>query len=371
MNERELERLKKRCVEAYKAGHFAECAAVAAEGAALAQKQGDVAAWVRLRAWEGESHWQNKDIDAAVIALTEAAEERPGADPEDTFNAISTLLTVAIEERPLADARILLVRGREHLERTGRTASRHMLDLSEGNLAARRGDWTAALAHYRDAYEHQLGDRGMPRFTEASYIIKLAEASFMLGDAVALEQWRHTIDEVKKEVEGDHLRAEQARLLCSRAGLPEPTGAKTDACGAARRLLRWLEDFQGYRTEYARDAMHVLLRHGDWLSVETWIDYPGIGDDPFIAGDLHLARARDGLGLPACDLIWQRSPDALSEPAVVPESHRAMVPEHLAAARAHYDSKRAWAESQDQRLETDHHIHTLEERLQHVAALSA
>lgn len=371
MNERELERVKKRCVEAYKAGHYAECAAVAAQGAALAERQGDVAARVRLRAWEGESHWQNKDIDAAVLALTEAAEETPGADPEDTFNAISTLLTIAIEERPLADAQALLARGREHLERTGRTASRHMLDLSEGNLAAHRGDWTTALAHYREAYEHQRGDRGMPRFTEASYIIKLVEASFMLGDAAALEQWRHTIDDVKKEVEGDHLRAEQARLLCHRAGLPGPAKAKTDACGAARRVLRWLEEFQGYRTEYARDALHVLLRHGDWLSVATWIDYPGIGDDPFIAGDLHLARARDGLGLPACDLIWQTAPSAPADPAAVPASHREMVPDYLAAARAHYDSKRAWATSEDQRLETNCHSQAVEERLRRVDALAS
>lgn len=370
MTEQALERIKKRCVEAYKAGHYAECAAFAAEGAALADRQGDVAARIRLRAWEGESYWQNKDTDAAMSALTEAAEETPGADPEDTFNAISTLLTIAIEERPLAEARALLARGRQHLERTGRNASRHMLDLSEGNVAAHRGDWATALVHYRDAYEHQRSDRGMPRFTEASYIIKLAEASFMLGDAAALEQWRCALDDVKKEVDGDHLRAEQARLLCHRAGLPEPTKAKTDACGAARRVLRWLEEFQGYRTEYARDALHVLLRHGDWLSVATWIDYPGIGDDPFIAGDLHLARARDGLGLPACDLIWQAVPGAPADPAAVPASHRARVPHHLAAARAHYDSKRAWAAREDQRLETNSHSRAVDERLRWVDALA-
>ena len=271
----------------------------------------------------------------------------------------------------MADAQALLARGRAHLERTGRTASRHMLDLSEGNLAAHRGDWERALVHYRDAYEYQRSDRGMPRFTEASYIIKLAEANFMLGDGLALEQWRCAIDEVKKEVEGDHLRAEQARLLCHRAGLPEPTGVRTDACGAARRLLRWLEDFQGYRTEYARDALHVLLLHGDWLSVETWSDYPGIGDDPFIAGDLHLARARDGLGLPARDLVWRSAPSAPAQPTVATESHRAMVPEHLAAARAHYEAKRAWATREDQRLETDYHRRAVEARMRMVDALSS
>jgi tetratricopeptide (TPR) repeat protein len=368
MSDKALERIKKRCGEAYKAGNYAESARLAAEGAALAERLGDGPARLRLRVWEGESHWQDKNIDAAVTALTEAAQDTPGADPADSFNALSTLLTIAIFERALAEAQALLARGREHLERHDRTASRHMLDLSEGNLAAYRGDWTRALGHYQDAYEHQRTDRGMPRFTEASYMIKLAETSFMLGDADGVARWCQAVEDVKKEVEGDHLRAEQARLLCHRAGLPEPLNAKTDAAGVARRMLRWLEEFQGFRADYARDAMHVLLLHGDWLSVETWLDYPGIGDDPFIAGDLHLARAREGLGLPPQDLVWPGEP-AVRAPAAATERHRHMVPTELAAARTHYESKRDWAAQQDERLQTDHHARTLADRLSRVAEL--
>jgi tetratricopeptide (TPR) repeat protein len=368
MTDRALERLKKRCGEAYKAGEFAESARLAAEGAALAERLGDAASLVRLRAWEGESHWQDKNIDAAVAALTEASQETPGGDPADSFNAISTLLTIAIFARPLAEAQDLLARGHAHLERHGRTASRHMLDLSEGNLAARRGDWSRAMGHYQDAYEHQRTDRGMPRFTEASYLIKLAEMSFMLGDAEGVARWSKAVEDVKKEVEGDHLRAEQARLLCHRAGLPEPENARTDAVGVARRLLHWLEEFQGYRADYARDAMHVLLLHGDWLCVETWLEYPGIGDDPLIAGDLHLARAREGLGLPPLDLVWPGEP-AVRAPAAATERHRHMVPEALTAARAQYESKRDWAAAEDRRLDTDYHVRTLEDRLSRVADL--
>jgi len=339
MTDKELEQIKKRFGLAYKAGRYAESAALATEGAALAKRLGDTTWRVRLRTWEGESHWQNKDISAAIAALTEAAEETPGADPADSFNAISTLLSIAVAERPAAEARALLARGHAHLERTGRTASRHMLDISEGNLAARRGDWTEALVQYRAAYDHQLSDRGMPRFTEASYISKLAEASFMLGDAAGLEQWRAAINAVKLEVEGDHLRAEQIRMLCHRAGLTEPEGAKTDASGAARRLLRWLEEFQGHRSEYARDALLVLLLQGDWLSVETWIDYPGIGDDPFIAGDLHLARAREDLGLPPRDPVGRAQ-------RVERRRHREQVgvrrDERHARLRCNADQPRRW-----------------------------
>lgn len=368
MTDKALEQIKKRCGLAYKAGRYGESATLAAEGVALAERQGNDVWQVRFRTWEGESHWQNKEIDAAVAALTQAAEENPGADPQDSFNAISTLLSIAVAERPATEVQALLARGHAFLERTGRTASRHMLDISEGNLAALRGDWSGALTHYRAAYDHQRSDRGMPRFTEASYLIKLAEASFMLGDAAALTQWREALNDVKMEVEGDHLRAEQARMLCLRAGMPQPAGAKTDASGAARRVLRWLEEFQGHRTDYARDALHVLLLHGDWLSVETWIDYPGIGDDPLIAGDLHLAHAREDLGLPPQDPVWPTPEPA--QAATIPESHRARAPAHLAAARAHYESKRDWATNEDARLETDHHSRTLERRLRWVDQLA-
>jgi len=61
------------------------------------------------------------------------------------------------------------------------------------------------------------------------------------------------------------------------------------------------KELEGYRTDYARDALQVLLLHRDWLSVEAWLEYPGIGDDPLIGGDLYLARAREDLGLPAQD----------------------------------------------------------------------
>lgn len=365
----ELDKIKQRCGTAYKAGHYAECARLAAQGAALAERLGDAEWRVRMRTWEGESRWQNKEVDAAVAALTEAADDASGVDPQDSFNAVSTLLSIAVEKRPAAEARQLLVRGHRLLERGGRTASRHMLDLNEGNLAARRGDWNTALDHYRIAYERQRGDRGMPRFTEASYLIKLAEAYFMLGDGAGLQQQREAINNAKMEVEGDHLRAEQMRMLCHRAGLEEPTGAKTDACGAARRLLRWLEEFEGYRTDYARDALLVLLLHGDWLSVETWIEYPGIGDDPFIAGDLHWARARAGLGLPLRDPVWQAESSPTSDSRMVTDHQRDRVTAELAAARVHYQSKRAWAAAEDARFETDYYIRVIEQRLGWIAEL--
>jgi hypothetical protein len=396
MTARPLAPIQRRFANAYRSGHYAEAAGIAREGATLAARLGDEAMRVRFRFWEGENYWYEKNVEAATAALSEAAEaDSAAADPIDIFNAISTLTTIAIAEKPLAEARALLTRGREHLERHNRQGSRHMLDLAEGNLAARRGDWPAALEHYRSAYDHAKVDTSEPRFTTPSYLIKLAEACFRLGDADGLVAWREAIDECPKELEGDHLRAEQARLLCLRAGLPGPTHTHTDPGGVARRLLRWLEEFEGYRAEYAREALHVLLLVRDWLSAETWLDYPGIGDDPLIRGDLSLARAREDLGLPSRDLEWRSNgvPDAeaaatrpptpaaevsdgaATEPAAAPsptapQAHPAKVGEHLAAARAHYESKRAWAEAEDRRLETEHHGRTLAGRLEWVAALA-
>ncbi len=389
MSKTSLNQIRRRFSDAYRARDYADCTRLATEGLQLAESSQDVATQTLMLVWLGESHWQRKETEQAVAALSRAAAAGPPADPGDVFNAISTLLNIAILERPLVEASALIAQGRAHLEHHNQQRSRHMLDLSEGDLAAHRGDWQAALEHYQAAYEHQQGDTGSPRFTLISYQIKLAETSFMFGDAKALSHWCREINTAPQQVEGDRLRAEQVRLLCYRAGIAEPAGARGDAVTTARRLLRWLEEIDGHQTDFARDAMHVLLREGDWLSVETWLDYPGIGDDPLMRGDLHLARARRAVGLPASDPAWSMArpiADGAANPpakAGISGSHpinttntqalltkMAKARDDLDAARAHYVGKRDWAAHEDQRLKTDHHRRILDARLQQVDALA-
>jgi hypothetical protein len=374
MSETTLLQIRRRFSDAYRARHYTDCIRLATEGLQLAEANHDVATQTLMLVWLGESHWQRKETEPAVAALSRAAAAEPPADPSDVFNAISTLLNIAILERPLAEARALIAQGHAHLARHEQQRSRHMLDLSEGDLAARRGDWPAARQHYRAAYEHQHSDTGSPRFTLASYQVKLAEASFMLGDAKALSDWCAQIHATPKLVEGDRLRAEQARLLCYRAGIAEPAGARGGAAATARRLLRWLEEIDGHQAEFARDAMQVLLREGDWLSVETWLGYPGIGDNPLMRGDLHLARARQRLGMPVLDPDWSTAiaaSDGATTPAANTSAHHSTkARDDLEAARAHYVGQQPWAAHEDQRLETDHHRRLLATRRQRVEALA-
>jgi hypothetical protein len=389
MSETELKQIRRRFSDAYRARDFAACIRLASAGLHLTEASHDIAAQTLMLVWLGESHWQLKQTEQAIAMLSRAAKAEAPADPSDVFNAISTLLNISILERPLAEAKALIAQGRTHLEHHGQQRSRHMLDLSEGDLAARRGDWEAAQQHYRAAYEHQQVDTGSPRFTLASYQIKLAEVSFMFGDAKALSHWCREIDAAPKTVEGDRLRAEQVRLLCYRAGIAEPAGARGDAATTARRVLRWLEEIDGHREDFARDAMRVLLREGDWLSVETWLDYPGIGDDPLMRGDLHLARAGRALGLTALDPAWSTAtltscgtdnPPAKASASRLSPLNIARTTiglskiikarDDLEAARGHYVGKQSWAAHEDQRLETDYHHRILDARLQQVDAMA-
>jgi hypothetical protein len=391
MSQTALTQIRRRFSDAYRARAYADCTRLAAEGLRLAESSDDVATQTLMLVWLGESHWQRKETEPAVVALSRAAAADPPANPSDVFNAITTLLTIAILERPLAEVETRLAQGRAHLARHDQQRSRHMLQLCEGDLAARRGDWQAALARYRDAYQSQSADSGEPRFTLASYQIKLAEASFMLGDAQALSHWCSEIDAAKKLVEGDRLRAEQARLLCYRAGIAEPAGARGGAAATARRVLCWLEEIDGHQADYARDAMHVLLREGDWLSVETWLDYPGIGDNPLMSGDLYLARARYLLGLPARDPAWATATQTSADPQAAASEREPSTTKNrgheepvkitaasssiakaradLEAARAHYVGEQGWAEQEDKRLETNHHRQLLDARLHQVQLL--
>lgn len=382
MSATQLDPIRRRFSNAYRARDFALAAQIAAEGVKLAEAEGDRAALTRMLVWQGESHWQRRESEPAIAALSLAATAEPPADPADVFSAISTLLGIAVLERPLAEAQELLERGRGLIDRHAQLHCGHMLELSEGDLAARRGDWPRAQRHYRAAHREQERDDGSPRFTLTSYQIKLATAAFMLGDAADLSRWCREIDAAPKSVEGDRLRAEQARLLCFRAGLGEPPGARGSGADTARRVLRWLEEVDGHQQDLARDALLVLLQQGDWLSVETWLEYPGIGEDPLIRGDLHLARARAALGEPPRDPDWLgAASDALGSaqaraqrPAQrfgeMSDQRRNNLKVDLDAARAHYAAQRSWAEREDQRLQTDHHRHLLEARLEQIDALS-
>jgi hypothetical protein len=374
MSDTALLKIRRRFSDAYRARDYASCTQLAAQGLQLAEAKQDVASQTLMLVWLGESHWQRKEIEPAVAALSRAAAAEPPADPADIFNALSTLVTIALLERPLASVQTLIAQGRAHLERHQQQRSRHMLDLSEGDLAARRGDWSGALQHYQSAYQHQQGETGSPRFTLVSYQIKLAEASFMLGDAEALGRWCAEINSAPKQVEGDRLRAEQARLLGYRAGLREPAGARGGPLATARRVLCWLEEIDGHQAEFARDAMQVLLREGDWLSVETWLDYPGIGENPWLRGDLPLARARQLLQLPARDPDWASATpsDAQADAPQVPRAtaeSAAKARQHLQAAQDRFEEVQAWAKSEDQRLETDYHQCRTAARLHQVETL--
>lgn len=367
MSKTQLEQIRRRFSDAYRARDYAAGVQIAAEGVRLAEAAGDLGTRTRMLVWLGESHWQRRESEPAIAALSLAAAAEPPADPADVFSALSTLLNIAILERPLAEALNLVDQGRALLERYPQLHSGHMLDLSEGDLAARRGDWPRAQMYYLDAHRRQGKDDSSPSFTLASYLIKLATASFRLGDAAALSRWCREIDAAPKSIEGDRLRAEQARLLCYRAGLAEPPGARGGPAATARRVLRWLEELEGHQTELARDAMLVLLQEGDWLSVETWLEYPGIGDDPLVRGDLHLARARAALDQPPRDPDW---PGQIASRAGSRSAQcRSKIADDLDAARAHYDDQRSWAEREDQRLETQYHRQLLDDRQQQIEAL--
>ena len=140
MADRELSRIQNLNREAYCAGLHAKAARIARQGAELASERRDHYWRVRLRFWEGASLFETGDTEAATAALMEAARPEPEADPADIYNAITTLIEIAIAGKTAAFTRRLIAQGREHLERSGKTAWRHKLDLLEGDLAWVRGD---------------------------------------------------------------------------------------------------------------------------------------------------------------------------------------------------------------------------------------
>ena len=400
MADRELSQIRELLREAYAAGLYQKAARIARHCAELATERGEHFWRVQFRFWQGASLQSAGENEAATTALMEAAQPEPQADPADTYNAITTLIHIAIATKPAAFTRDLIRQGRAFLERSGKGAWRHKLDLLEGHLAEQRGDWDAALAHQRRGYEAERQHPGYPGYTTATHLRHLVDSSFAGRDAEALARWRRALDDCDKETEGDHLYAERARLRCHRAGLPDLGDPVTAASG----LLRQLDGYEGGDVvEFAIDALRVLLpraaapaaepqpaavQHprpdpsrppatgpdpgptaGEHPLIADWLPRPGIGDDWLFGGDVHLARARVALGLPPRDEDWctrfeRPDPTRLTDP----QRRRAQA--HLAAARAHYEAQLDWAAAEDRRLETSYRTDTLQARLQRTADLA-
>lgn len=367
---RALDRLRAQARQARDVGYFAKAARLERQAVELAATLGLIGERTRALLWEGYSLRQAGEDDLALAALLQAANERAAtADPADVFSALVAIIHISLERKTAAFCRSLLEQGRRYLADVRQPWSA-LLDFLEGELAYRRGDFTAAWDWHSRAWADWHDEP--PRLTAAAHLWALCRIAFRRQDLAALERSVERLTELHPTQFLERQLLLRAQLLCWRArraaDSTRPTSeSDSTSVEIALALLTETVGTEGRDTGARHEALRVLALMGCWDEVVSGLSRLPLRTDSFasalLMGDLALNRARAAMGLPVVDDDY----GDLSADTSVPFSSLSAVA--LRQAEDRYRAARRLAEAEDERLETSWYGDALQRRLKSIALL--
>ena len=354
---RTLDTLRAQARQARVVGNYAQAARLERQVVEQAGALGWIGERTRALLWEGYSLRQADEDDLALAVLLQAASERATtADPADVFSALMAIVHISLDRKSAAFCRAVLDQGRRLLVdlRQPWTAS---LDYLAGELAFRRGDFTAAWnwhsrawADWRDAH---------PRLTAVTHLWALCRTAFRHRAVDELTRLTRTIADLAPTSLLERQLIQRARLLNwrMRRALSPTRTAPVD--GALTLLTTPAEGHRDFGMR--QDALRVLALAGRWEEIDATLSRrpldPERFEDALLLGDLALGRARTALGWPAVD-------DDYGEPTNSdPMPSCPLATETLRQAESYYRAALPLAAIEDERLETNWHGATIQERL--------
>ena len=369
---RSFDRLRDHARQARETGDYAQAARLERQAAELAGALGLPGERTRALLWEGYSLRQAGEDDLALAALLQVVGERAAtADPADAFGALTAIVHIGLERKPLRFCRALLDQARRYLSEIHRPWTAP-LDYLEGELALRQGEFAAAWdwhsrawAGWRDEY---------PRLTAATHLWALCRTAFRRRHLAELERLSNALVELRPSAMLERQLAERARLLSWRAR--RATGASQpapDPTMPAETALALLASAAGEGRDFGarQEALRVLALASCWDVVDDSLARHVLQSDCFestlLRGDLALNRARMALGMPVADDDYGEAADAAS---LSPDRPHPETRSRLEQAGSHYRSALALAEAEDERLETRARGATVRHRLRQLETMT-
>ncbi|MCB1793635.1 MAG: hypothetical protein KDJ70_04240 [Candidatus Competibacteraceae bacterium] len=369
---RSFERLRDHARQARETGDYAQAARLERQAAELAGALGLAGQQARALLWEGYSLRQAGEDDLALAALLQVVGERTAtADPADAFGALTAIVHIGLERKPLRFCRALLDQARHYLSEIRRPWT-VPLDYLEGELALRRGEFAAAWdwhsrawAGWRDEY---------PRLTAATHLWALCRTAFRRCHLAELERLSNALVELHPSAMLERQLVERARLLWWRAqratgdSLPAP-----DPTMPVETALALLASAAGGGRDFGarREALRALALASCWDAVDDSLARHALESDSLesalLLGDLALNQARTTLGLPMLDDDYGEDGDVASPSLDRPDPE---TQSKLEQAGSHYRSALALAEAEDERLETQVLGATVRNRLQRLETIA-
>jgi len=353
---RTLDPLRAQARQARVVGDYGRAARLERQAVERAGVLGWIGERTRALLWEGYSLWQAGDDDLALAALLQAVNERATtADPADVFSALIAIVRVSLDRKSAAFCRAVLDQGRRLLADLRRPWTAP-LDYLTGELAFRRGDFTAAWDWHSRAWAGWRDEH--PRLTALTHLWALCRVAFHRRATDELARLTETLAEL-------HPTQALERQLVQRAWLLDWRARRTldpDAAAPVELALDLLVATpEGSRDFGARqDALRALALAGRWMAIDAALSRHPLDAERFenalLLGDLALGRARAAQGWPAVDDDYGVEPSPLSVPPGSARTERN-------AAIAHYQTALPLAQVEDERLETDWHGATVRERL--------
>ncbi len=349
--------------QARASGHYLTAARLEDQAVELAKTLHLTRERMQALLWRGYSLWQAGEDDLALAALLQVAGARTAAtDPADLFNALTAILHISLERKSARFCRALLDQGRCYLADLRRPWTAP-LDFLEGELAYRRGDFTAAWDWHRRAWASWRDE--YPRLTPATHLWALCRVAFRRRATADLAQFTEELVALHPAQLLEQQLVQRARLLLWRARRVTDASRTTDESALveiAPALLPPTTASISRDSNGQREALRVLMLARRWtVTADTALAQYSPDSEHFdsllLLGDLALHQVRTGLGLPIVDDDYGERNTGVSAPL---STMTAAASWHQ--AHDYYQAALSLAAIEDERLETDWYRKTIQER---------
>jgi len=356
--------------EAYKAycnGQEPKAAELFREAAELAGQSGDAAIEQNALRMQGNSlMWSGRHEEAFRVLTRAASYDKPDAEPGAVYGAKTDCILLSLSHAPAALCRELLRDARAYLDRIGKTEWSHRVEMLEGILHYRQGDFVRAgelTLHAIRLTDHHVHG---PVYSRPAHVKWVARPLFYSRQKNALNEWAIQHSTHLKPMNSDLLRQNCVLLLALRLERADGVDVGISLRDEAQHVAVIASDMRGVWDEVFEIGRALMLA-GEWKT----LDRLPIGrmqalpfESALFAADREINLMRRKLELPPWDgdLDWPRA-------IPLTEKGNSDIDHEVQKIRVAFTKLRVEAARENQRMETNICSVTTACRVEHIATL--
>jgi tetratricopeptide (TPR) repeat protein len=260
-----------RLAEAYDAycnGQEAKAAELNLEAAKLAAQIGAADLEQHARRWQGNSlMWSGRHEEAFRVLTQAASYDQPDADPMSVYGAKTDRLLLSLSHAPAALCREMIRDARAYLERMSKIQWSHRVEMLEGVLYFRQGDYPRAAEFTVRAI--RLADCGTdgPAYARASHLKWVIRPLFYSRQKDALKEWSLQNCHATTTMLSEQIRQGCGRLFALRAEYAHGIDVGSALGDEARNIAAIASEMRGIWDEVFEIGRALMLA-GDWEALE-------------------------------------------------------------------------------------------------------